>query len=171
MVHEPYFHFTGDGKRVLFLRLGKQKWQYMSSISFFDLTLVKIRTLSRTRSNMPLRLHAIFFPFLGKLSACRKRLLSWMKNSHRDKHFPWCRADGSFNPMQCYGSYCYCVNEKGIEMPGTKISTSMGRPVCTFTSRRESNRMTFFFSIVKDFYVRHLPCFVCLRWHCDFLST
>lgn len=112
-----------------------------------------------------------FFPFLGKLSACRKRLLSWMKNSHRDKHFPWCRADGSFNPMQCYGSYCYCVNEKGIEMPGTKISTSMGRPVCTFTSRRESNRMTFFFSIVKDFYVRHLPCFVCLRWHCDFLST
>ncbi|KAJ7381089.1 hypothetical protein OS493_004687 [Desmophyllum pertusum] len=47
---------------------------------------------------------------------------------------PWCQTDGSFNPMQCYGSYCYCVNEKGNQMPGTKISVSVGRPVCTYTS-------------------------------------
>ena len=78
----------------------------------------------------------LLFPFLDKLSPCRKKLLNWLKSPHRDKDMPWCQTDGSFNPMQCYGSYCYCVNEKGNQMPGTKISVSVGRPVCTYTSKR-----------------------------------
>lgn len=75
-------------------------------------------------------------PNFDKLSPCRKRLVYWLKNPHPDEHLPWCRADGSFNHMQCYGSHCYCVNEKGNEIPGTKISVSAGRPVCTFSEGR-----------------------------------
>ena len=73
---------------------------------------------------------------IDTFSSCVKRLSNWMKNTRRDKNFPWCRVDGSFNPMQCYGSYCFCVNEKGNEIPGTKIRVSVGRPVCTYTSKR-----------------------------------
>ncbi|PFX15746.1 Equistatin [Stylophora pistillata] len=76
--------------------------------------------------------------YTDKLSPCRKRLVYWLKNPRQDKHLPWCRADGSFNPKQCYGSYCYCVNEKGNEIPGTKISVSAGRPVCTFSGAQLS---------------------------------
>ena len=76
------------------------------------------------------------FHFLAKLSPCRKTFLNLLKNAHPDRHLPWCRADGSFNPMQCYGSYCYCVYENGNEQLGTKTSVSVGRPDCTYTSKQ-----------------------------------
>ena len=76
------------------------------------------------------------FKFSTKLSPCRKRLLNLLKSAHPVRHLPWCRVDGSYNPMQCYGSYCYCVYENGNEQPGTKISVVVGRPVCTYTSKR-----------------------------------
>ena len=43
---------------------------------------------------------------------------------------PQCNADGSFNSEQCWGStgYCWCVDEYGKEIPGTKIR---GKPDCS----------------------------------------
>lgn len=61
--------------------------------------------------------------------------MNLLKSTHPSRHPPWCRVDGSYNPMQCYGSYCYCVQENGNEQPGTKISVVVGKPVCTYTSK------------------------------------
>ncbi|XP_078366847.1 equistatin-like [Oculina patagonica] len=43
---------------------------------------------------------------------------------------PQCKADGSFKSEQCWGStgYCWCVDEFGKEIPGTKLR---GTPDCS----------------------------------------
>ena len=43
---------------------------------------------------------------------------------------PQCNADGSFKSEQCWGStgYCWCVDEHGAEIPGTKVR---GKPDCS----------------------------------------
>ncbi|XP_068710293.1 uncharacterized protein [Montipora foliosa] len=74
------------------------------------------------------------YQFSGTLSPCRKRLLELLKSDNLNRHIPWCKEDGSYNPMQCDGSYCYCVYENGVEQPGTKISVTIGRPECTYSS-------------------------------------
>ena len=37
-------------------------------------------------------------------------------------YLPQCETDGTFSPVQCHGDagYCWCVNEDGSEIPGTR---------------------------------------------------
>lgn len=44
---------------------------------------------------------------------------------------PKCAADGSYAPVQCYGSigFCWCVDRDGKELPNTRVR---GQPKCTF---------------------------------------
>ena len=48
---------------------------------------------------------------------------------------PQCEEDGSYASTQCSGStgYCWCVDEYGIEIPGTTISPGQGMPDCAST--------------------------------------
>ncbi len=48
---------------------------------------------------------------------------------------PQCEEDGAYSPMQCWGStgYCWCVDEYGIEIPGTSIPSWQGTPDCSNT--------------------------------------
>jgi len=71
--------------------------------------------------------------FSGTMSPCRKRVQNVLKSGNPRRHVPWCKVDGSYNLLQCYGSYCYCVSENGYEQPGTKINVALGRPLCTRT--------------------------------------
>lgn len=32
--------------------------------------------------------------------------------------------------MQCQGLYCYCVNEHGVELVGTRMDITEGKPKC-----------------------------------------
>ena len=45
---------------------------------------------------------------------------------------PQCEEDGSYAPMQCWAStgYCWCVDENGIEIPGTSMAAWEGFPNC-----------------------------------------
>ena len=48
---------------------------------------------------------------------------------------PQCEEDGSFASTQCWGStgYCWCVDEDGMEIPGTSIPSWEGTPDCYST--------------------------------------
>ena len=45
---------------------------------------------------------------------------------------PQCEDDGSYSLMQCWGStgYCWCVDEDGVEIPGTSLGPGEGIPNC-----------------------------------------
>jgi len=45
---------------------------------------------------------------------------------------PQCEEDGSYSPMQCWAStgYCWCVDEDGVEIPGTSLAAWEGQPNC-----------------------------------------
>ena len=48
---------------------------------------------------------------------------------------PQCEEDGSFASTQCWGStgYCWCVDDYGVETPGTSIPSWQGMPDCAST--------------------------------------
>tara|TARA_B100000902_G_scaffold393861_1_gene448965 strand:+ start:2602 stop:3183 length:582 start_codon:yes stop_codon:yes gene_type:complete len=45
---------------------------------------------------------------------------------------PQCEDDGSYSPIQCWSStgYCWCVDEDGVEIPGTSLGPGEGNPDC-----------------------------------------
>ncbi len=47
-------------------------------------------------------------------------------------YVPQCRADGSFEPRQCHGNtgHCWCVNEDGEELLGTRRGPGEGIVTC-----------------------------------------
>lgn len=49
---------------------------------------------------------------------------------------PQCEDDGSYTLTQCWSStgYCWCVNEDGIEIPGTSSPSWLGMPDCSSSS-------------------------------------
>jgi len=48
---------------------------------------------------------------------------------------PQCEDDGSYASIQCWEStgYCWCVDESGVEIPGTIIQSWVGTPDCSNT--------------------------------------
>ena len=51
------------------------------------------------------------------------------------EYIPQCEEDGSFASTQCWAStgYCWCVDEYGVEIPGTSIPSWQGMPDCAST--------------------------------------
>ncbi|XP_069773131.1 nidogen-2 isoform X2 [Narcine bancroftii] len=47
-------------------------------------------------------------------------------------HVPQCDEEGNFRPMQCHSStgYCWCVDENGRVVPGTRTAPGAGQPHC-----------------------------------------
>lgn len=55
-------------------------------------------------------------------------------------YVPQCTEDGSFEPKQCDGSigYCWCVDENGKEIPGTRTKFGHAPPLeCLLTSEEK----------------------------------
>lgn len=50
------------------------------------------------------------------------------------RFIPWCQADGSYSPLQCYQSHCYCVDRDGQEIVNTRTYVETGQPKCTYSS-------------------------------------
>ena len=42
---------------------------------------------------------------------------------------PSCKEDGSYNEKQCGGGFCWCVDESGQEIKGTRVPP-WGEPKC-----------------------------------------
>ncbi|XP_022806051.1 uncharacterized protein LOC111343164 [Stylophora pistillata] len=68
------------------------------------------------------------------LTSCWRAYQDALRSYTIDKFIPWCRPDGSYSPVQCYRSYCYCVNKDGQEISDTRTFTVTGKPKCTYTS-------------------------------------
>ena len=51
------------------------------------------------------------------------------------EYIPQCEEDGSFASTQCWAStgYCWCVDEYGVEIPGTSSPSWLGMPDCAST--------------------------------------
>ena len=67
------------------------------------------------------------------LTPCEQALLN--ATGLPGEYVPQCEEDGSFATTQCLGSTgeCWCVDEYGIEIPGTISSPGQGMPDCVST--------------------------------------
>jgi len=76
-----------------------------------------------------------FFCWIGApVTACWKAYQDALRSYSPDRFIPWCRADGSYSPVQCYRSHCYCVNRNGQEIANTRTFLETGKPKCTYTT-------------------------------------
>ena len=66
----------------------------------------------------------------GQLTPCEQEVEN--ATGLLGEFIPQCEDDGSYSPMQCWGStgYCWCVDSNGLEIPGTSIATWEGTPNC-----------------------------------------
>ncbi|KAF7214876.1 transcript variant X4 [Nothobranchius furzeri] len=58
-------------------------------------------------------------------SQCEQHRDSLQSGGHGDgAHIPQCDSDGRYRSLQCHGSngYCWCVDDRGQERPGTRTS-------------------------------------------------
>ena len=69
--------------------------------------------------------------FLVELTTCQRRVQE-AGEPLPGKYIPQCTEAGEFHPMQCHGSigYCWCVNEQGDELEGTRSGRGEPRPEC-----------------------------------------
>lgn len=69
------------------------------------------------------------------VTTCRRTYQDALRRDSMNRFVPWCRADGSYSPVQCFSSYCYCVNTNGQEISNTRTYIETGKPKCTHTSK------------------------------------
>uniref|UniRef100_A0A8D2IXY9 Nidogen 2 n=1 Tax=Varanus komodoensis TaxID=61221 RepID=A0A8D2IXY9_VARKO len=73
----------------------------------------------------------------------RESLLGHYGGSPRgDQYVPQCDAFGNFNPLQCHGNsgYCWCVDEHGREIQGTRSEPGAPPPIVAPPTARPSPR-------------------------------
>lgn len=70
--------------------------------------------------------------YTGVLPSClaEEKRLSALQVGH---FTPNCKPNGRYEDVQCYGQtgYCWCVDEYGKEMEGTRV---MGIPMCSLAT-------------------------------------
>ena len=69
-------------------------------------------------------------PYTTAATKCEQLSSQASANGLVGAYVPQCNEDGTFQSEQCWGStgYCWCVDEYGKEIPGTKIR---GKPNCS----------------------------------------
>jgi hypothetical protein len=74
----------------------------------------------------------LFVPLFafGQLTPCEQEVAN--VTGALGEFVPQCEEDGSYSPMQCWAStgYCWCVDDNGVEIPGTSIQSWLGTPDC-----------------------------------------
>ena len=75
-------------------------------------------------------LYLFIIPLTTAATKCEQLRSQASANGLVGAYVPQCNEDGSFKSEQCWGStgYCWCVDEYGKEMPGTRIR---GKPDCS----------------------------------------
>lgn len=63
--------------------------------------------------------NTFFLPTVTRPTECRNHFKAALLRLLPGRFVPRCGADGSFDETQCLGSICLCVDERGIEIPGT----------------------------------------------------
>lgn len=70
------------------------------------------------------------FVHSSAFTKCERQRADNSANAAPGAFIPRCKANGNFEPAQCLGSVCYCVNINGIRILGTKVNIGQGRPKC-----------------------------------------
>lgn len=65
----------------------------------------------------------------GSLTVCQKQRKQALRRYNQGAFIPRCSRDGSFAPVQCRKSYCYCVTKEGQKIPGSKTKLPL-KPYC-----------------------------------------
>lgn len=60
-----------------------------------------------------------FFLKVKRQPECRRHFKAALLRLLPGRFVPRCKADGSYDPTQCAGSVCLCVDSRGIAIPGT----------------------------------------------------
>lgn len=90
------------------------------------------------------------FPAETKCEKLRAEALAKVKEGDMFVLVPECRADGSFNPVQCDQRFsvnfanCWCVDENGDKIPGTEVSVGFGQgkpPKCDDKNPEKLHRL------------------------------
>ncbi|XP_025091350.1 uncharacterized protein LOC112562344 isoform X1 [Pomacea canaliculata] len=84
------------------------------------------------------------------LPPCVFKLVQHSRSGLLGTFRPRCSLDGNFEPKQCVGSMCFCVNiNDGVKRPGTEVYLP-DDPVC---DRKDDQRTTLGVQMVTDFKV------------------
>lgn len=85
-----------------------------------------------------------------------KRYIDLSRNPVPGQYIPWCNPDGSFYWLQCYSSFCFCVDKDGNEFRATRLDNAAGRPKCT----ERGNMLWVFREIVKKIIKMDSKCYL-----------
>ncbi|XP_048581312.1 uncharacterized protein LOC5512067 isoform X7 [Nematostella vectensis] len=72
------------------------------------------------------------------LTKCQEQFQAALRSRSAASVAPWCVSDGSYEPIQCYGPECYCVDQEGAIIEGTMVSLVQGRPDCSKSANQRS---------------------------------
>ena len=72
----------------------------------------------------------LFFFIDVKLTVCQHQYQQQSASSVPGVFIPRCKPDGSYDDVQCRGSVCFCVDRRGHELRGTRVSIGEGSPKC-----------------------------------------
>lgn len=87
---------------------------------------------------------------LAVLTKCEQMRSKAQKSLLLGAKIPQCEADGSFKAVQTWEGYQWCVDEAGIELPGTRTGRGEAPPDCrkglsNFTITLSCFVLSFFF--------------------------
>ncbi len=88
------------------------------------------------------------------LTECQRRFREVSGQPSVGAYIPQCTPDGGFVPRQCHRStgHCWCVNEEGEELVGTRREPGQGDVVCDAIGKYLINTVVFPGSISKNKY-------------------
>ena len=76
-------------------------------------------------------------------SPCLRHEIEARRNKRLGVFVPKCRPDGGYDEKQCHGSICFCMDQEGREMSGTRVYRQ--RPLnCSAVSQSPKGRNSFF---------------------------
>lgn len=75
-------------------------------------------------------LSVIFTLSVDGPTVCQHHFQEASRNTFPGIYIPDCKPSGGYEDVQCRGSYCFCVDKRGNELKGTRMSVSEGRPRC-----------------------------------------
>jgi len=81
-----------------------------------------------TFRNSEISFKALFYMFFFSFpvdpsanTACLRQQFLARRNKRLGVFVPRCLPDGGYDKVQCHGSVCFCMDEEGEEVPGTRV--------------------------------------------------